>query len=189
MKHDLSFWQLFGLTFAAVFGTLFHFLYVWTGFLPLAAVCAVNESTFEHVKILFFPMLAFAVLQFFFFRKEFSNFWRVKLSGILLATALIPVLFYTYAGAFGAPPAWLNVLFFYAAAGAGYYREFTQFRLTQLGCHQFENGFFGKINARTANILAFVFLCLLAVFFVVCTFFPPRLPLFQDPITGSYGLQ
>ena len=34
---------------------------------------------------------------------------------------------------------------------------------------------------------AFICLGLLAVTFTILTFIPPQIPLFQDPITGSYG--
>jgi len=39
-------------------GSLLHFVYVWTGCHDVAAVfCAVNESVWEHMKIMLFPML------------------------------------------------------------------------------------------------------------------------------------
>lgn len=36
--------------------------------------------------------------------------------------------------------------------------------------------------------LAFALLCLIGVLFAVFTFAPPHLPLFEDPITGTYGI-
>lgn len=183
MKKDIWFWQLLGLTFTAVFGTLFHFLYSWTKFLPFALFCAVNESTFEHVKILFFPMLLFAVFQFFFFRKDFFNFWRIKLSGILLGTALIPVLFYTYAGAFGAPPDWLNISFFFISAGAAYFVEGILFKRDEDCPH-----LFNERKHKNFNALSVCVLLIFAATFILFTFYPPRLPIFKDPINGGYGV-
>ena len=184
MKKDLSFWQLFGLTFTAVLGTLSHFLYAWTGFLPFALFCAVNESTFEHIKILFFPMLLFAALQSRFFRPWYANFWQIKLFGILLGTALIPVLFYTYTGAFGAPPDWLNILFFFIAAGAAYFLESVHFKRSER-CPTIDNGRKTAVN----NGISIGVLLFLAVLFILFTFLPPRLPIFKDPLSGGYGIE
>ena len=56
MKRRLWRWQLAGFIFTAVLGVLLHFLYDWTNeSLVVALFSAVNESTFEHMKLLFFP--------------------------------------------------------------------------------------------------------------------------------------
>ncbi len=173
MKKDLSLWQLTGLTFTAILGTLLHFLYGWTKFLPLAPFCAVNESTWEHMKILFFPMLFFALIQYPFFRKETANFWRVKLTGILLGVLLIPILFYTINGAFGAPPDWVNITIFFVSAGAAYYVEARLFK---------------KATSSRSSIFSLLVLLFLTIAFIAFTYFTPELPLFKDPLTGRYGL-
>ena len=183
MKKDIWFWQLCGLTFTAVFGTLFHFLYSWTGFLPLAIFCAVNESTFEHIKILFFPMLFFAALQARFFCKNSANFWQIKLLGILLGTALIPVLFYTYTGAISTPPDWLNILFFFLSAGAAYFVEAILFKREETCLFVFNE----KKN-KIFNALSVCVLLTLAATFLFFTFRPPHLPIFKDPLNGGYGV-
>lgn len=172
MKKNLSVWQLAGFTFTAVFGTLFHFLYEWTGLPFFAPFCAVNESTWEHMKILFFPMLLFAVIQSF-FSKDSKNFWAIKLLGITLGVLLIPILFYTYNGAFGKSPDWLNILFFFIAAGAGFLLEFALFKKER--------------PSKNNNVWAIILLIFIAVLFVLFTFFPPKLPLFQDPLSNLYG--
>ncbi|MBQ9729790.1 MAG: hypothetical protein IJV80_03160 [Clostridia bacterium] len=164
MKRSLSLWQLAGLTFTAALGTLFHFLYLWTDWLVFTPVCAVNESTWEHMKILFFPAFFFAIFQSFFFRADYPAFWRVKAKGILRATLLIPVLFYVYNGAFGPSPAWYNVLTFFVAAGYGFIYEWFALKRDP--------------EKRGFPVLSIVFLCLVAIFFVVFTYLPPTLPLF-----------
>ena len=37
--------------------------------------------------------------------------------------------------------------------------------------------------------VAVTVLCLIALAFSLWTFVPPRIPLFQDPVTGTYGFQ
>ena len=173
MRKNLFLWQFAGFVISTALGTLLHFLYAWTGWIALAPFSAVNESTWEHMKILFFPMLFFAIFQSF-FAKGYADFWQVKAVGIAVGVVAIPVLFYTYGGAFGAPPAWLNVLFFFAAAAVGCAVELYLFRGGQ-----------GSANGR---VLAIVFLGVLAVLFVYYTFRPPMLPLFLDPLTSTYGV-
>ena len=173
MRKNLGIWQLTGFTFAVVFGSLLHFVYSWTGWIVFAPISAVNESTWEHMKIFFFPALAFACLQSCFGHKEYDGFWWIKLIGILVGTIMIPILFYTWNGAFGKTPDWLNVLFFFISAGIAYGVEYFLF-------------FVGiKITFEWISVL----ICMLvALFFIIFTFWPPNLPLFQDPISGLYGV-
>ncbi len=173
MKKQLFLWQFIGFTSAVVLGTLLHFLFHWTKAYSLAPFSAVNESTWEHMKILFFPMLIFACIQYPFFRKEFPAFWWIKLIGTTVGVLAIPILFYTYTGAFGKTPDWLNITFFFLAAGIGYFIEYFLFK----------KDFFLPYS-WIAAILLFLF----AVLFPVFTFYPPTLPLFQDPITKQYGI-
>ena len=173
MKKSLAVWALAGLTFTAVMGTILHFLYGWTDSIAFAPFSAVNESTWEHMKIIFFPTLIFACVQWAFFREEYPGFWWIKLIGIAVGVVGIPVLFYTYNGVFGKSPDWLNVLFFFIAAAGAYAIEW---RLLK------------KDFYRPYSFIAVVLLCVVAILFVIFTFYPPRLPLFQDPITERYGV-
>ncbi|MEI3362382.1 MAG: DUF6512 family protein [Oscillospiraceae bacterium] len=64
MRRRLFFWELAGFLFTGALGVLLHFLYEWSGGNTLAAAfSAVNESTWEHMKLLFFPMFVFSVFQ------------------------------------------------------------------------------------------------------------------------------
>lgn len=171
---NLSLWQLGGYTFAVVLGTLFHFLLGWTDALFFAPISAVNESTWEHMKILFFPMLFFACIQSVFFDYKQEGFWWIKLIGITIGVVGIPILFYTYNGAFGKTPDWLNILFFFLSAGIAYLVEGFLFR---------------KGGSFSLQWIAIVVLIALGALFIFFTYFPPELPLFQDPLTGLYGLQ
>ena len=175
MKRSIGLWEFCGFAVTALSGTLLHFLYDWLGKTTwITPFSGVNESTWEHMKILFFPMLFFAILQGAFFSKECKGFWKVKCIGIVLGVALIPTLFYTYNGAFGRSPDWLNVLFFFISAGVAYFAEYMLFSRTQ-GCDEF-------------TFLPIFIIFLTTLGFVVFTFYPPNIPLFQDPISSTYGI-
>lgn len=175
MKNTLVKWQFAGFLFTAAAGTLLHFLFDWTQQNLLAALfSAVNESVWEHMKLLFFPMFLFAIVQEHLSGEQFPNFWNVKLRGILYGLILIPVLFYTYTGVFGVRIDWINICIFYLADAASYLLE------TRL------------LQKRKAVLLpseaSLLLLCLVALLFTILTFYPPSIPLFQDPATQLYGL-
>ena len=50
--------NLFRFIFISVLGVLLHFTYEWSGDNAVVGLfSAVNESTWEHLKLLFFPFL------------------------------------------------------------------------------------------------------------------------------------
>ena len=174
MKRTVWLWQLFGFAVTALGGTLLHFLYdltggaVWT-----APFSGVNESTWEHMKLLFWPMFIFAIVQSFFF-KDYGSFWCVKLRGTLLGLILIPVLFYTYNGVIGKSPDWLNIAIFFISAALAYVCEAWQLMRDDTRCK----------SPRAALIT----LSAIALLFVIFTFRTPELAIFKDPLTGAYGI-
>ncbi len=174
MKKTIFAWQLAGFAAASLFGTLLHFLYEWTGGNTFSALFSgVNESTWEHMKLLFFPMFFFALVQSIFFRER-GDFWCIKLRGTLLGLALIPVIFYTYNGVIGPSPDFVNIAIFFVAAGIAYFYEARLFNADEKTCK--------------APYLALAALVLLAVLFMVFTFRTPMLGIFKDPISGGYGV-
>ena len=174
MKRSVGLWSLVGFAVTALGGTLLHYLYEWTGdALWVAPFSGVNESTWEHMKLLFWPTFIFAVVQSFFFR-DFEEFWCVKLRGISLGLGLIPVIFYTYNGVIGKSPDWINVAIFFVSAAVAYLYETLKF----LG---------GGIPSKRPK-LAFALLCFMGLLFVLFTFKTPTIGIFRDPLTGGYGI-
>lgn len=101
MQKRLLRWELIGFAFTGAVGTLLHFVYEWTGGNPLiAAFCAVNESTWEHMKLLFVPFFLFTMVQFIVFAEPLRSFFAAKAASILLGLLAIPVLFYSLGGMF-----------------------------------------------------------------------------------------
>lgn len=110
MGKRLFYWELAGALFTAALGTLLHFTYGWSGgWTPAAAFSAVNESTWEHMKLLFFPMFLTSVVQLCCLGRTYPNFLAVRGVSTLAGTALIPVLFYTYTGVVGRHVMWADI--------------------------------------------------------------------------------
>ena len=174
MKRSINLWQLMGFAITSLGGTLLHFLYDWTGeAVFVAPFSGVNESTWEHMKLLFWPMFIFAIVQSFFFNDR-ESFWCVKLKGILLGLVLIPVLFYTYNGVIGQSPDWINIAIFFISAAIAYIYE----------TRQFNNGTTQCKSPKSA----FAVLCVIALLFVIFTFATPEIGIFKDPLTETYGI-
>lgn len=174
MKRSIGIWQLLGFAVTSLGGTILHFLYDWLGqAIWIAPFSGVNESTWEHMKLLFWPMLIFAIVQSFFFRDR-ENFWCVKLLGILLGLILIPVIFYTYNGVIGRSPDWINIAIFFISAVIAYIYETRLFNSKKIRCR------YSKPAVAT--------LAVIALLFVIFTFATPEIGIFRDPISGSYGI-
>ena len=174
MKKSIGLWQLVGFAVTSLGGTVLHFLYDWLGeAVWVAPFSGVNESTWEHMKLLFWPTFIFAIVQSFYFRDR-EDFWCVKLRGILLGLLSVPVLFYTYNGVIGKSPDWINVTIFFISAAIAFFCEQRLFAAEKTRCG--------------APKLAVSVLCLLALLFTIFTFATPKIAIFRDPLTGTYGI-
>ena len=174
MKRTVWIWELVGYAFASIFGTVLHFLYDWLGeAVWIAPFSGVNESTWEHMKLLFWPMFIFALVQSFFF-KSYGGFWCVKLRGILIGLGTIPLLFYSYNGIIGKSPDWINIAIFFISGAVAFIYETRRLSRGDLECKR--------------QRLAIATICLIAVLFILFTFITPEIGIFKDPLTGGYGV-
>ena len=64
MSKKIKILEICGFIFTTSLGTLLHFMYEWSGKNSLVALFSnVNESTWEHLKLLFYPAFIFAIIQ------------------------------------------------------------------------------------------------------------------------------
>lgn len=157
-----------GILFTAVLGTLTHFCYQWSGENPLLAlVVPVSESTWEHMKMLFFPMLLWSLLESALLRKKYPDLFWSDAAGILTGLLLIPAIFYTYSGILGRTWMIADILLFYVSILAGFLvRSRLARRRNRPGISRW--------------ILLGALLALLAAFFIF-TWNPPAFGIFRIP--------
>ena len=160
-----------GVVFVMITGTLSHFVYEWSGkSFILGFFFPVNESTWEHMKLCFFPML----LYFLFMSREMKADYPCAVSsmlvGILLGTCLIPVIFYTYSGILGKNYMALDIATFVLSVLLGF---FTFYRLS-LSCKAEEYLFLLKLA-----VIAF------AICFVLFTYLTPKVGIFMEPSASA----
>ena len=176
VRKNLRHWEIAGFLFVGAMGVLLHYVYGWSGHNTLvAAFAGVNESTWEHMKLLYLPYFVFTMVQFTAFAEPFRNFFATKATAGLVGLLLIPLLHYTIAGMFGAPPDWANVVIFFVADAVMY---FVSDRL--LNAYALRGGAW--------QLLGFALLWALMFAFILFTYRTPQLPLFRDPVTFQYGI-
>lgn len=165
-----------GAVFTIILGTLLHFAYDFFGSSEFVAIfSAVNESTWEHLKLLFFPVMIFAIAEYFIYGKNMPNFWAAKVMSLLAGMLSIVIIFYTYTGVFKGSNSIVNIALFVASAIFTYW----------LACKFMENNCF---EAPLINKISFWAAVILFILFWVYTFYPPLLNIFKDPVTNGYGI-
>lgn len=156
-----------GTVFVIILGTLAHFFYEWSNNNPIVGLFTpVNESTWEHIKLLFFPMLLFSLIAIPKLKNIYPCITSSLLSGILAGTALIPIIFYTYTGILGYNLLFLDISAFILAVISAFY---IAYKLT-LSCRM-----------QNYTVLLCIAVGILFICFVVFTFYPPGIALFADP--------
>ena len=168
--------QVIVILFSLILGTLLHFTYEWSGNnLFVGSFSAVNESIWEHLKLVFYPMLIAMIIEYFFVKKDVNNYIEAKTIGIFTAIFFIIVSFYTYSGIIGTSVIVIDILIFIISIILG---EYVAYRLMKR-----KDESTVLTTSLSIIILLFLLLC-----FIIFTYAPPEVNLFRDIITGMYGL-
>lgn len=167
--------EIIGIIIVCICAPLLHFTYEWSGdnfFVGLFS--AVNESVWEHTKIIYFPFLVYSIIELALLKPDFRRFFAAKTISLAFLTLITIVFFYTYTGMFGVEEillldiictfVWIALAFLIS-----YGLYFSGFELEKY----------------------VLFICVLffAQFAMELLFTPlaPHIPLFMDPGTGTYG--
>ena len=174
-RRRVLFFELTGIVFIIIFGSILHFTFEWAGGQAVVGVfSAVNESVWEHLKLGFWPAIVFALVEFKYLKKSTNNFMFAKTIGIYLIPIVIMVIFYSYTALVGESILVIDILSFIIAVIVG---QLVSYRLMTY-----------KTLPYNLDNFSLIALLLLGIAFVLFTFYPPQLPMFQDPITGEYGI-
>ena len=172
-KNAILTFQILNTIFTIILGTILHYTFKWSNKNPLVGTfSAVNESTWEHLKLLFFPMLISIIAGYLYIGKDIPNFICAKTLGIIIAMFFTVIFFYTYTGIVGTNFAVLNILTFIFSAMLG---EYVSYKLM-----------FSIFECNSINSI--IILGILFISFILFTFFPPKIGLFKDPISNEYGI-
>ena len=174
-RKRILFYELAGIVFIIILGSILHFTFEWAGHNAIVGVfSAVNESVWEHLKLGFWPAIVFALIEFKYLKKATNNFLFGKTVGIYLIPVVIIVIFYSYTAILGESILIIDVLSFVIAVIVG---QLVSYRLLTW-----------KTLPYNLDKVSLIALFLLGLAFVLFSFYPPQLAMFQDPITGEYGI-
>ena len=89
-QKQFSYAQIAFAILSLIAGVLMHFLYEWTEYNYLAGLISpVNESTWEHLKLLFFPVLIFTIFEYFYIGRLFPAFITARTIGCTVGLLFI----------------------------------------------------------------------------------------------------
>lgn len=182
-RRAVLLWEIATFVVVMIGASALHFAFELSNFYtPLAVVASVNESTFEHLKIFFWPLLITALVEHAFIKGHVNNYWWGKAMALLVMPIVIILGFYFYLGI--ALP----------LTGTGYLA-------LDIGT--------GALGVVAANIVAYriltapekgtayrtaglVIIAIMAVVMALAAFFPPEFFLFENfwgyEYTGAYGI-
>lgn len=172
-KNNLFIYEVISTIFIIFLGFLFHFIYEWSNNnVLISLVSPVNESIWEHLKLLFFPTLITIIIGTFIFKNEYNNYLCNKTCGLIIGMFFIVIFFYTYSGIIGRNIAIIDISSFIIAT---LIMEIYSYKniLKDKEC----NKYFAIIS-----LIIFTFL------FILFTYKTPLIGLFKDPVSGSFGI-
>ncbi len=169
MNRGIKRWNLLGIIFTIAVGSLLHFIYEWSGNNPIVGIFgAVNESIWEHLKMIFWSVLLFSIVEFVFIGKHYKNYIIGRAVTIYIGLLTVIILYYTYTGVIGQHYMAVDISIFVLSVILGYY----------VGHRIIDSK--NRVNALI-NILGAIGILLLITAFVIYTGNPPQLPLFLEP--------
>lgn len=102
MKHCIRKKDIPYVIAAIILGSVSHFLYDFSEQNPFTALFTpVNESTWEHLKLIFFPVLLLTAVEYYFRRPRKSAFFASRFFGVIMGMLSVIILFYGYSGLLG----------------------------------------------------------------------------------------
>lgn len=173
-KNSFMRYEIIGAVIVCILAPIFHFLFEWSGGSPVVGIFAtVNESVWEHTKIIYFPFLFYAIAEYFILRPDFRRFFTAKAISMGLILLLMITFFYTYSGMFGVESLVVDIIFTFVLTIIAFIVSYRNY-IVNHGCEQY---------FLFALILFFAVLAMELLF----TAFPPHIPLFRDSVTGTFG--
>ncbi len=174
MKKILR-WELVGILPIVLVGTSLHFVFAWTNYWrPAALIAAVNESTWEHFKMGFWPGLIFALIEYRFIRDVAKNFIAAKFAGLLSMPVVTMVLFYGYTAITGQHHLLADIFIFIASVTVGQLVSYKIMTREEMGAG--------------VRRVALVGLAAMVVAFSLLSYFPRHNFLFRHPEFEAYGI-
>lgn len=164
-------YTIIGIVFVIITGSLFHFLYDWSGHNQIVGLFTpVNESIWEHMKLLFFPMLLYSIVMILKFNQPYPHITSALFFGIIAGTLLIPLFYYAYTSILGTNYLVLDIGIFILSIVLSFWLTYKLTLSHRLESYTFALG---------------LSVCILLICFWLFTYHAPNSAIFQDPTVIS----
>lgn len=152
--------------FVVLLGIFLHFAYELSGENPIVGLFSlVNESIWEHLKLVFFPMLVLTLWDMFTTQRNNLCFLPARTLSTLSGMAFVVIVYYTVTGVLGFQTAFINILIYLLSILVVFLVE----KKLQHRCN--------TISVKVSIVLWVLFIIL----FIVFTIAPPALGIFIPP--------
>lgn len=153
--------KIIGFFVVGVLGTLFHFAYdFFNRPLILSFMLPIDESIFEHLKLIFFPTIIYMLIDLKINKENRREYFISYIYNIFIANIITIVFFYTYYGMFGINVDFINIAIYFIAILSIF------INLSEIT----------TISRTKAIILGIIMLASLIIF----TYYKPNIPFFTQ---------
>ena len=168
-------WEISGIFWIVIVGCFLHFTYEWSNKSVIVALFSpVNESVWEHLKLGYWALLSFMLIEYWFIKDYTNSFFLAKTIGIVAMNLFIVVVFYSYTSIVKKPIQIIDIGSFIAGA---------------ILCQLISLKIIKKSVSNIANKIGLIAFILIGTILILFTFYPPHLPIFKDCNTGKYGIE
>lgn len=166
---------IIGIVIISIVGTVFHFTYDWSKHNKILAIfSAVNESTWEHIKLALTATFLYSLIDGAMFGQN-PNYFVAKFASLIVIITLMPMIFYGYTALSKRPILAVDIISFYIVIIVSQIAAWWILDLLPL---PFAVIYLGAVGTTVIFGL-----------YLLGTLMPIKNFLFKDPITNRYGLR
>lgn len=174
MRDKMWFSCCMGVFICFVLSVLFHFLFAKTGWLWTSVVSPVNESVWEHVKILFYPFLFYSIIEGIIIKPYVKQYITAKAIALVTMPFIMIALHYITTAVFGGHRlivSIINTLICFIIAFCLSFRLYNS-----------------NLSLESLTVPSVIAVILMIILITTFTYNTPQVDIFRDSITGNYGM-
>lgn len=167
--------QIISILFIFLIGFIIHNLYEWCPNIVTLILSPVNESVFEHMKMIYTSYIIWIIVKYFILKKyniKENNFLLKELLTFLFNITLFLTIYWPIYSKFGENMLVTLTIYLVTIIISQILNYFIEF----------------KKDSNVLNIISLIVIFLIYAFTTYLTYNPPICKLFLDPTNNSYGL-
>ncbi len=167
--------QIISILFIFLIGFIIHNLYEWCPNIVTLILSPVNESVFEHMKMIYTSYIIWIIVKYFILKKyniKENNFLLKELLTFLFNITLFLTIYWPIYSKFGENMLVTLTIYLVTIIISQVLNYFMEF----------------KKDSNVLNIISLLVIFLIYAFTTYLTYNPPICKLFLDPTNNSYGL-